>query len=675
MAESRELQLVINAKNEATSTLNSVSNDVNKLASSHDSMAKSVFTGVMAWDLLKQGIGIASNFIKESINLAKEAEVTTMRYNAVLNSIPNITDEARNAVIKYGNSLLQYGVDNENAVLATSKFLKATGDVQNATKMTKLALDLTASGFGDFESNVSNLNKVLIGKGQRAMMEYKISLDENATTLEQLNAIQKKATVSIEEWSNTTEGKTAIMKAKFDEVKEGLGGGFLPILNKVADAGMWLLDVLIKDAEGSNYLGKTLAIVGGIFEGLAKVVWGVLKMLGNLGAGVIQVGVIFFNVAKDIFNNWKNLGKALANIFEGLIAGMSGDFGKAKEMIMSAFSGFDFSSTKTSFSELGTILLGAGDAMEDVYSGVTTMISGVQQADSLKFTNIIKSFEDVEDATGSAGAGASKLAETFGKLKDAIQKTVDDSKVALDEVGKKITEIQNKMFELLGQKRKDDISLGVDVGTAFVNQENKIKELKLQIASETDAGRRALLQQQLSDEEAAYRSMGTWEQVYQSQIAEARRRASLTEFERTMEDLNNKKINLDDEYQIKLGALQNELDAELKKQKILQELNAWALKEADKFLAQSEKQTVDSINREIAYYNELAKAIAKAKSGQMSGAVGLMGGTNERANANNTTINIDIRNNTIAGSGGIDDLARQVGDAIVGKLNLNGVRN
>jgi hypothetical protein len=354
---------------------------------------------------------------------------------------------------------------------------------------------------------------------------------------------------------------------------------------------------------------------------------------------------------------------------------MSGDFGKAKEMIMSAFSGFDFSSTKTSFSELETILLGAGDAMEDVYSGVKTMISGVQQADSLKFTNIIKSFEDVEDATGSAGAGASKLAETFGKLKDAIQKTVDDSKVALDEVGKKITEIQNKMFELLGQKRKDDISLGVDVGTAFVNQENKIKELKLQIASETDAGRRALLQQQLSDEEAAYRSMGTWEQVYQSQIAEARRRASLTEFERTMEDLNNKKINLDDEYQIKLGALQNELDAELKKQKILQELNAWALKEADKFLAQSEKQTVDSINREIAYYNELAKAIAKAKSGQMSGAVGLMGGTNERANANNTTINIDIRNNTIAGSGGIDDLARQVGDAIVGKLNLNGVRN
>jgi hypothetical protein len=142
-----------------------------------------------------------------------------------------------------------------------------------------------------------------------------------------------------------------------------------------------------------------------------------------------------------------------------------------------------------------------------------------------------------------------------------------------------------------------------------------------------------------------------------------------------MEDLNNKKINLDDEYQIKLGALQNELDAELKKQKILQELNTWALKEADKFLAQSEKQTVDSINREIAYYNELAKAIAKAKSGQMSGAVGLMGGTNERANANNTTINIDIRNNTIAGSGGIDDLARQVGDAIVGKLNLNGVRN
>jgi len=112
------------------------------------------------------------------------------------------------------------------------------------------------------------------------------------------------------------------------------------------------------------------------------------------------------------------------------------------------------------------------------------------------------------------------------------------------------------------------------------------------------------------------------EQVFTNEIAEERRRQSLTDFERQMEDLEKARTIMETEYQTKLGQIKAELSAELEKQSKIKQIQENAAIELKKFLLGNEKATVDSINREIEKYNALAQAIARARSGATSSGLG-----------------------------------------------------
>ena len=120
----------------------------------------------------------------------------------------------------------------------------------------------------------------------------------------------------------------------------------------------------------------------------------------------------------------------------------------------------------------------------------------------------------------------------------------------------------------------------------------------------------------------------------------------------------------------KLKVLNDELKIEQQKYKILNALRETANKEADKFLAQSEKLTVASINKEIEMYNQLAKAVANAKAGKMTGFVTTGAATEARANANIAGVNITISGNTFVGEGGAEDFLNKSLMPVV-NANLN----
>ena len=703
MADQKNLEIAINAVNNASKQLDDVTKSLGGVSTASDkantaqgSMSKAVFNGVAMWDLAKGAFRMASGFISESIELAKEAELTTVKYNAVLNSIPNLTEQARQATLSYGNSLLQYGVDNEQATLYTAKFLKATGDVGQSQHLMKTALDLTASGYGTLESNVDNLSKVLVGKGTRALMEYKVNLKDGATTAEQLDAIQKKATTSIEDWAKTTEGKTGIMKEKFNEVKEGLGGGFLPVINSVADAGMGLLDALIADSQGANIMGNTLAVVSNFLIGLGQTVWTIIKIFGNFGAGLILVGDIAWNFVKTVWDNFKNFAKNLGLIFKAMFEGISGNFEGAKNTLAS-LNEIDTSGLSMSMDAFNNNAQEAGKSVGELQFGIKKMFAGTQGANNLKFDiqGAKDGFNNVKDATGNAGAGVDELAQKMTELKDKMKDTVLKGVDAFDELQKKIIDIQTQMGQLSSENALNKFSDQEDLAKAYADQETKVADLAKELSQKkadyntkmnesvtsdnivSHNQEMAKLQTELDAQKATYdkekqalEAHSTILIAYGDKVADARRVNNLTDFEKTLETTNKKMLLAQDEFNNKMESFQKELTAEQIKQATVKALQEQALKEADKFLAQGEKQTADSVNKEIAYYNALADAIARAKAGQRSSSVALASGTDKRATAS-TAVTVNINAGNVVGDAGIKALANLVSNKVGQMVGAN----
>jgi hypothetical protein len=164
----------------------------------------------------------------------------------------------------------------------------------------------------------------------------------------------------------------------------------------------------------------------------------------------------------------------------------------------------------------------------------------------------------------------------------------------------------------------------------------------------------------------------TIETAYLSEVNEARRVAGLTEFERQVEALTQKQMQMAQDYEAQRKKLEGELKMEVDKYNILKKLQDEAEKEAKRSLTRGEKASIDSINAEIAHWNVLAQAIARAKSGATSGGVSSASvDAKLKALGGAQAVNI-----TISGNSFLDDkAAEKVGNLLVQKLQKSNLTN
>ncbi len=177
-----------------------------------------------------------ASFFTEGTKAAMENQQVMNLLASRLSSIGVAYDSAKPKVDSFIKSMLNLGRDDEEVANSLGILATRTHDVSRAMDMTKLASDLAASGIGDLSSNTDLLAKVLIGKGQRALLQFGVAVKANASITEQLEAIQKRVTRTTEEWSTTAEGSVARMQTQWKEVKEQLGYGFLITLTNVSNA-------------------------------------------------------------------------------------------------------------------------------------------------------------------------------------------------------------------------------------------------------------------------------------------------------------------------------------------------------------------------------------------------------------------------------------------------------
>jgi len=265
---------------------------------------------------------------------------------------------------------------------------------------------------------------------------------------------------------------------------------------------------------------------------------------------------------------------------------------------------------------------------------------------------------------------------------------------SLNEVGAKIVEITQKISDLNTQYAKDNLGIKQDYASAYVEQEQKVSDLAKEFADKkveyntkmnesvdsdniaSHNNEMAKLQADYDATKATYEKektaldeRKTIEIAYQNEVAEARRRASMTEFQRTIEDLNQKKMALDQEFESKAMGLAKELTVEVAKYNEIRKYQDQAFKNYQAYLANNEKATADSINAEILKWNALAEAINRAKAGKTSSVISTSALNAKVAEANQGvgSVTINISGNTLLDG----QAAEKLGNQIISKLKLS----
>lgn len=132
-------------------------------------------------------------------------------------------EEATPKIDGFVESLESMGMSGEEARDAVGRLALKTKDLEEAMRLSKIASDLSASGYGTITENVDRLSKVLTGNGSRALLEYGIKMEGTHSAIEQLNAIESKITRTTEEFADTTQGRLQIAEERWDNFRKGLG--------------------------------------------------------------------------------------------------------------------------------------------------------------------------------------------------------------------------------------------------------------------------------------------------------------------------------------------------------------------------------------------------------------------------------------------------------------------
>lgn len=586
-----------------SSSMQKASGELSKVSAGNESMATSVFKGVAAWDLLKEGIHMATDFIKESVQKSIEASKQNDLTKATIESMGLSFAKVSPQLEAFGDKMLRLGVDNEAVTLSAAKLAKlAGGDLTKGMELAKMASDLTSSGFGDLESNTDTLAGVLSGHGTMAIRQFKLHLDETATTGEILNAIQKKITQTTEEYADTVPGKIKIVTENFGELQETIGNAFVDAMGAAMSEAGSMDDVL----NVMKTTGKGVSVV--IFE-------------------VIQVFALLGKAFKTTYEE----GKLIVTTFHAVKDAMSGDFTKAHDELQAGFD--DVNKSINSLDKTFNDIMHPLKAMEEQH---------------VKNTEALKTHGATAKAVGegiqNAQKGATKdlmshkdaVAALTDAYKDMVNKTStdlatmsDDHTKTMGEIQKSIAATQKAISDLNAAYTRQQTDDAAGMADKIVASQQKVSDLKKQIASTDDQIKKADLQKQLDTEQAGLDAVTDFTKANQTAITEAKRRAGLTQLQRDVEDYQKRKALQTAEYNDKLASLQQQLADEINKQN--QEIELYKQRTTkiaeftkaatDDYITASQSrvaQTKDEVNQEIQAFAALASAISAVRTASAS---------------------------------------------------------
>ena len=667
MADKKKyLDIVVRSKNEASKGFKDVQKEADKMKSSFAGItakALAVTGGITAMAMgLKKAVVEGANFdsVQQSFNeLAGSVNINANQMLVDLQRASGGTVSATDLMLT-ANKAMTFGIGRNSEELAGMMEFSRRSARKMGISVTQAFDNLTT---GIARNSIMILDNLGI-TGKDMKEAQKAYAEELGKTVEQLTEVEQKqsmvnATIRKAEEDTRKFGemqlnmneKIEVSKAMFSDLTAKIGQQFLPIvsvaLSTITGYLQQFLDWIRKDAEGANHfgtvmlvLGKQIVAVGKVFKFFSMSVITGIKNIWSVFKGFFN---FLSNGFKDATNYIKDWGKYFSDVWKNIKTGnVKGLFTALNKEV-----NFSFSNISDGLGEMADEMLANSEGLAGSWDELNAslgdvalaMVDGISSTtgEAFKMNTVFQSTAPIVQEAGG------KVVETFDKLTEKVADFNSKSADALADVGKKVIDLNNKMLEAVTGKRQKETDLNNTYAQEYVKQEERVAELTKQVAEESDVGKKAILRDQLAREKTALEQRAHWETIFSDQITEIKRRAGLTEFERATEDLEQKRIMIWEEFAEKKSQIEKLLQLEYDKIQRIKAIAEKGLAEADKINAQKEKMTAESINREIAYYNKLAKAIADAKSGKMSSSISVGGGTEARATQiiNNVNIKVD----------------------------------
>jgi len=455
-------------------------------------------TGSLSSSLAKLGVaGLAIyavyegfNFFKEAGTAAAEDAQATRLLNAQVQNLGITYSDVSGKIQTYIQRMFSLGQEDSDTTQGLTQLLRVTKGVDDAMQLSTLASDLAASGIHTYAENVDMLQKILLGKGVRALTEYGIAINDDATIIEQLASVQKLVTRTTEEMATDSDGQIKIMQTSWAELKENMGQ--LTIWMET-DFAVKFNGVMQSLAGGSKNWAKSVAenlnIVGSFF----KNIWDLATGKGldydawvkDLAKQQVQFDKLWSNVT-GTSTTAKNGKKEALTFSEQLTKALNNTGTAAKQTadkLQSAFTDFS-KSVVGAFNDQANAIQDLRTSLRDLDAELSDSVGKSNEKYKQDVVNlarkskeqIVKLDEQIASEKQSMGQGWRTRIAEFENQKQKEQSIIDK---AAGTVGNIQAEAQKDDFILLQEahaKELAELQLQFDKKKKLMDDEIKARE-------------------------------------------------------------------------------------------------------------------------------------------------------------------------------------------------------
>lgn len=296
MAESRTLEILLKVKDEASKGLSQVNSKLEELQPTFKKMAVAgtvAFTAISALavssfkafaDAEAQTV-ISTKALENTLtSLTKKQLQTKTGFSTVAEALEKDLVPAMNEA---GKSAIKLGFDDEEAGRSFAKLFAVTKDKTQALKELATAQDLARYKGISLEEATQKLIMVHSG-ATKELKVLGLAVNEDATAMQNMDAITKQVTGSAEAFGKTSAGAMEIMKVNSDNLKESIGGALQPAFVKLAETLVPLVQKFVDWAEQNPETVKNIILVTGAVAGLVAI-------FGTLGI-ILPAIITFFGL-------------------------------------------------------------------------------------------------------------------------------------------------------------------------------------------------------------------------------------------------------------------------------------------------------------------------------------------------------------------------------------------
>ncbi len=230
MESESKLEIVVSAKDDASSTLQNIGKEAESTGTSFLSLSSAVAVGEAAFAALKAAGSAVITFLEDSVkaSAAAEGQMAIVRQNVINAGLS--FDELGPKIRAYSDEMQKLGFDNEDTASSLSKFILITGNYTEALKLNQLAMDLARGKGVDLATATNSVAMIMQGAGGRALMQYGINIKDSATTVEVLNEAQKRLAGDSTAWANTSAGELEQVRLGWEDIKKTVGNDLRPVV-------------------------------------------------------------------------------------------------------------------------------------------------------------------------------------------------------------------------------------------------------------------------------------------------------------------------------------------------------------------------------------------------------------------------------------------------------------